>query len=100
VQRILLAVADHPQAGQSGIDVEAGDAHRVIVVPEQTCPLIVGISGGHRLSAQEAVFGPAVVLGRVAATVHVYNGPGLQRFCGRVDPGFPTARRILRDEVR
>ena len=36
----LTIVADDPQPGQAGIDVQLGNAHDMVVVPEQRRPLV------------------------------------------------------------
>ena len=57
----LTLVADDPEPGEPGIDVELGDAHDVIVVPEQRRALIVRVVEERRLAGSEEVLGPAVV---------------------------------------
>ena len=57
----LALVADDPQPRQPGVDAEPGDAHHVVVVPQQRRPLAHRVVEDGVLAGREEVFGPAVI---------------------------------------
>jgi hypothetical protein len=68
----FLLVADDPQAGQPRVHREPGDAHDVVVVPEQRRSLAHRVVGDRVLAGREDVLRPAVVGsgGQPAVQVH------------------------------
>ncbi len=72
--QLALALVPHdPQPGEPGVDVEPGDAHDVVVVPEQRGTLVHWVVKEGGLAAGEEVLRPAVVNGRGQAAVQVYD---------------------------
>ena len=87
----LALVADDPQPGEPRVDVELGDAHDVVVVPEQRRALVHRVVEDGGLAGREQVLGPAVVGGGREAAVQVHDGMAGQR--GRVvGRGSPPLR--------
>jgi len=46
VEGVFFGVANEVHAGQSSVDIEAGDAEGMIVIPERGGGLVVGMAGG------------------------------------------------------
>ena len=99
-ERILLVVADDVQPGETTIDVEAGDAHRVVVVPQQRRSLVVLVAEEERLPREDAILGPAVVDGGDAAPMHMNDRPQRDAPQHVADPASTASWPILRDLVR
>src|SRR4029077_215618 len=104
-QLALWLVAHDPQPGEPGVDVEPGDAHDVVVVPEQRRTLIHWIVEDCGLTGGEEVLRPAVVNGRGQATVQVHDRLAGQRcrvpVCGSTaESGDALDRHSLRVCVR
>jgi hypothetical protein len=78
----LALVADNPQPCQPGVDAEPGDAHHVVVVPQQRRPLAHRVVEDGVLAGRGQVFGPAVIRRRGEPAVQVHDGVTGQR--GRV----------------
>jgi hypothetical protein len=57
-------VADEDHAEEAGVDVEAIEAHGMVVIPEGGGVLLQRIVAGARIGRGEPVLGVAVVLGR------------------------------------
>jgi hypothetical protein len=82
----LALVADNPQPRQPGVDAEPGDAHHVVVVPQQRRPLGHRVAKGGVLAGREQIFGPAVVRRRDQPAVQVHHrvtGQGGRVLVGR-----------------
>ena len=52
--RIFLRIANQKETGHAGVDVEPGDAHRVVVVPVGRGPLVVGVGGDEAVARRSA----------------------------------------------
>ncbi len=78
----LAPVADNPEPRQPGVNVEPGDAHHVVVVPDQRRPLVHRVVEDGMLAGREEVFGPAVIRRRDQPAVQVHDCVTGQ--CGRV----------------
>ena len=79
-------VADDPHAGQARIDVVLGDAHDVVVVPEQRGPLVVRVVEDGGLAGRHQVLSPAVIDRGGQSAVQVYDreaGQGGRHLVGR-----------------
>ena len=59
----LAIVADDPQAGEAGVNAQAGHAHDVVVIPEQGRPLVAGVGVERPLSGRHEILGPAIAGG-------------------------------------
>ncbi len=92
----LALVADDPQPRQPGVDAEPGDAHHVVVVPQQRRPLAHRVVEDGVLAGREEVFGPAVIRRRGKPAVQVHDGVTGQR--GRVPVRGAAAQ--ARDTLR
>jgi hypothetical protein len=57
----LAVIAHDPEPREPDVDVELGDPHDVVVVPEQCRPLVHRVVGQGGLARGEEVLGPAVV---------------------------------------
>src|SRR5260370_12116649 len=104
-QLALGLVAHDPQPGEPSVDVEPGDAHDVVVIPEQRRTLIHWVVEDGGLTRGEEVLRPAVVNGRVQATMQVHDRVAGQRFrvpvCGSTaESGDALYRHALRVCVR
>ncbi len=79
---VFYRIAHHVQSQHAGIDVQAIDAHGVIVIPEQSGLLPVGIAVGRALPARVPVLRIAVAFRRHFGAVDVDHGThlGLVRF--------------------
>ena len=71
----VQVVADEVAAGQAGVDVEAGDAQGVVVVPEVAGLLGVAVGVAVAAAGQEGLFGQAVMGGLGVAAVQVDRRP-------------------------
>ena len=97
----LALVADDPQPREPGVDVELGDAHDVVVVPEQRRALVHRVVEDGVWPGSEEVLGPAVVRGGREPAVQVHDGvarsarPRCGRARRRSGPGgtAPARRR-------
>ncbi len=89
-QFALALVADDPQPGQPSVDAEPGDAHHVVVVPQQRRPLAHRVAEDGVLAGRDEVFGPAVIGRRGEPAVQVHDGVTGQ--CGRVLVGRAAAQ--------
>ena len=69
----LALVADDPEPGEPGVHVVLGDAHDVVVVPEQRRALIHRVVKDRGLTGREQVLRPAVVRRRGEAAVEVHD---------------------------
>jgi hypothetical protein len=76
VQSRFLVVTDNIQPGEAGVDVEPGNVHRVVVIPEQGGRLVVVVVAGGRLPREAGVLGPAVADCRGPAPVEMNDRPG------------------------
>ena len=89
---LALALVTHdPEPREPGVDVELGDAHDVVVVPEQRRPLVHRVVEDGGLARGEEVLGPAVVRGGREAAVQVDDGVAGQRR-PRARSGAPPLR--------
>ena len=86
----LALVADDPQPGQPGVHVELGDAHDVVVVPEQRRALVHRVMEDGVLARREQVLRPAVKGSRGEAAVQVHDGVTGER--GRLLVGRAAAQ--------
>ena len=86
----LALVADDPQPRQPGVDAEPGDAHHVVVVPQQSRPLAHRVVEDGVLAGREQVFGPAVIRRRGERAVQMHDRIAAQ--CGRVLVGHAAAQ--------
>ena len=69
---VALPVVTHdPESREPGVDVELGDAHDVVVVPEQRRPLVHRVAAERGLTRGEEVLGPAVLRGGCETAVQV-----------------------------
>ena len=96
VQRGFLGIADEVQPGQTGIDVEAGDAHGMVVIPQQGRLLVVGVVARGDLAGQRGVLGPAIAYGSRATAMQMHHRPGLKTCHGRIGRPAAAAGLILR----
>src|SRR6266478_3249164 len=78
-QLALGLVAHDPQPGEPSVDVEPGDTHDVVVVPEQRRTLIHWVVEDGGLTRGEEVLRPAVVNSRGQATMQVHDRVAGQR---------------------
>jgi hypothetical protein len=69
----LARVAYDPQSGEPGVHVELGDAHDVVVVPEQRRTLVHRVVKDGVLAGREQILRPAVIRRRGEAAVQVHD---------------------------
>ena len=88
-QRVFRFITDEIHALQSGIDIQAIDAHGVVVVEEHRRILPVGIVEGCGLAGDAPVLGIAVAARRRLAPVQVNHTAHL----GQI--GFGAVQRVI-----
>src|SRR5207253_1644239 len=91
----LLLVADDPEPGEPRVDVELGDAHDVIVVPEERRALVHRVVEDGGLAGGEQVLGPAVVGGWRETAVQVHHRVAGQPGCVAVRLAAAQAGKAL-----
>ena len=89
VEFTLAFVVEHIQAGETGVDGEAGRAHHVVVEPQQRRALVIGVAVEGLLTRRRQVLRPPVARRRSEATVQMDDRVAAQ--CGGGGVGFPTA---------
>ena len=94
MQRCFLGIADDIQTGKARIHIEPGNAHAMIVIPEQRGLLVVGIVARGELTREGGVLGPAVASRRCPTAMEMNNGPGRKSSNGLIDRS-PTASRLI-----
>src|SRR5262245_15679334 len=91
---LILRVANNVEASQPGVNVEARDTNRMIVVPESLRALFVRIQEDCILARSYPILRIAVALGWNICSVQMYNGANRGYACiGSVN------RRIHREQV-
>ena len=88
-------VMDDPEAREPRVDVELGDAHDVVVVPEERRALVHRVAEDGGLAGGEQVLGPAVVGGRRETAVQVHDSVAAQAGCVAVRLPAAQAGRAL-----
>jgi len=86
----LARVPHDPQPCQSGVDLEPGHAHHVVVVPEQRRALVHRVLEERSLAGSAEVFGPAIGGRRGETSVEMDDGMAGER--GRVRVGRTAAQ--------
>jgi len=77
-------ITDDPKARKSRVDIELGDAHDMVVVPEQRRALVHRVVEDRGLSGREEILGPAVIWGWRERAMEMNDGVARER--GRVLP--------------
>ena len=91
----LPVVAHDPEPRESRVDVELGDAHDVVVVPEQRRALVHRVVEDGGLAGSEKVLGPAVGGGWRETAVQVHDRVAGQAGCVAVRLAAAQAGKAL-----
>jgi hypothetical protein len=94
-----VAIADEGHADQAGVDVEAVQAHGVVVVPESGGVLLHGVAAGVGGAGDEPVFGVAVVLGGSLGAVEMDTGSDLGEIAAAAVEGEIDGKEVPGGEV-
>ena len=95
MQRCFLGIADDIQTGKARIHIEPGNAHAMIVIPEQCGLLVVGIVTRGELTGEGGVLSPAIAHRCRPTTMEMHDGPGWKRRHSLIDRSPTTSRLIL-----
>ena len=99
IQTVFELVSDDGNAEQACINIQAIDAHGVIVIPEHRRVLLVGIVVENGLAGHEPVFGKAVAIGGNARPMQVGDNAHLRIAFGSVQPIVDGQEMLLREFV-
>src|SRR5439155_18426953 len=91
----LAVVAHDPETREAGVDLEAGHAHHVVVVPEHRRALTVRIQVERALPRGGEVFGPAIARRVRDRAMKVDDRESGERSRGRIDLAPAAPRQAL-----
>src|SRR5712692_210456 len=95
MQLALAGVAHNPQTRKAGIEVEPGDTHDVVVVPEQRTTLIVPIRVERPLAGRDQILSPAVARRLCQCAVQVRHCISTESCRVRIGRAAAAARQAL-----
>jgi hypothetical protein len=99
VERLLSGVADKEHAEEARVDVEAVNAHGVVVIPEGGGFLLEGIIADAGFAGNEPVFGVSIVFGGDLGTVDVDDGADVGDVVTAAVEGVVDGEKVLRGKV-
>jgi hypothetical protein len=99
MEGVFDLVSDEVKADEAGVGAEAVEAHGVVVVPEGSGVLLVGVVADAAFARDEPVVGVAIVFGGSFGSVDVGDGADVGHVAAAAVKGVVDGKEVLCGEV-